>query len=246
MKTKSHVRFLNRAAHYDADVELADVLAIAIKDGCLSIGATTFLFDQVDPLKHPRLAARTSNATNRGIAISHLKATICSSFLKDIYEDLTAYFSEILEAAARNGLDPGRLIGEHGVQFKANDILRAGNWNAVVHLVARSVFRQMEGEKSTKDLIAKMNNKLALGVNQSTVDNALPYLEMRHLLVHADGIADADFCSSFPGIGVSPGTKIPLNINVLKAARSNIFALVQEFDTQVVTHNVVGAADLNG
>lgn len=244
MKTKHLVKFLNRAAHLDADIELADVLAIASKGGALYTAGSPHMFDAVVPAQHPRLAARTNNSYNRKMAIRHLKASLCASFLKEAYEDVTAYMQDILEAAARNGLDPNRLIGEHKVSFEANDILRARNWHAVVHLVAKSVFRKIENEKSTKNLLKSMNEKLNLGVPQAKIDDALPFLELRHLLVHADGIADESFCTSFPSFGASAGTKIKLDFSVVQSARKALLELVQQFDEKVIACNVVAATDI--
>lgn len=55
MKTKSYVRFSSRAAHLDADIELADVLKISIRAGMLSTAGTQHVFDKVNPQQHPRL-----------------------------------------------------------------------------------------------------------------------------------------------------------------------------------------------
>ncbi len=243
MKTKYLVTFLNRAAHLDADIELADVVAIASKNGALFTAGSPHLFDAVVPAQHPRLAARTNNAHNRRMAIRHLKASLCATFIKEAYEDVTAYMKDILAAAARNGLDPNRLIGEHKVSFEANDILLAKSWTAVVDLVATSVFRKLENEKSTKDLLQKMNSKLNLGVPQAKIDKALPFLEIRHLLVHADGIADQYFCKAFPAFGASPGAKLKLDFTVLQNARKALLELVQKFDEKVIACGVVAAAD---
>jgi hypothetical protein len=75
---------------------------------------------------------------------------------------VTAYLKASLKAAALNGLAPGRLIGEHVVEFTANQVLGAGGWDAVVELVSESVFRKLEEEKSTLKLLQKMNSKLGL------------------------------------------------------------------------------------
>jgi hypothetical protein len=244
MRSKYLVRFLNRVAHYEADIELADVVAISNHKGLLATQGSAHLFDAVNPRQHPRLAARTPNSHNRLLAVRHLKATLCSSFLKDIYEDLSAYMQSILEGAARNGLDPNRLIGEHKVQLEANDVLAARTWPGVVHLVAQSVFRRLENEKSTKDVIQKLNDKLKLGVAQPKINAALPYLELRHLVVHADGVADEKFCKSFPSFGATAGTKVNLDFKVLQSAKKAVVALAEEMDAQVVSNNILAEADL--
>lgn len=244
MKTKSHIRFLSRAAHLDVDIELADVLKISIQAGMLSTDATQRIFDKVSPQQHPRLSARANTSESRRLAANHLKATLCEAFIKNIYEDATQYLLEILTAAAKKGLDPNRLIGEHKVSFEANEVLKAGSWDKVVSMVAQSVFRKLENEKGTKNLLEKMNTKLNLGVPQATIDAALPYLEVRHLLVHADGKADQKFCDSFPAIGAIAGKKLKLDYTLLQQARVSICELVNAYDQKVVAGNVVLSNEL--
>ena len=244
MKTKAYVRFLNRAVHLDADIELVDLLAGAARAGHLHVPGSKHLFAHITPLRHPRLTARESNDHNRKLAFTHLKATLCTSFLKKMYEDTTRYLCDILESAAKNGLDPNRLIGEHKTSFDANDLLACKSWDSVVKLVSSAVFRKLENERSTKDLLQKINGKLNLGVEQSAIDKALPYFEMRHLLVHADCLADKAFCDKFPSFGATPGKRLPLGYQTLKSARTAVFGLISEVDAKVIQNNVAWPKDL--
>ncbi|MEO1894462.1 hypothetical protein [Alloalcanivorax venustensis] len=239
MKTKAHAKFFSRAAHLDADIEIADVVKIAMARGALSTTNATYILDDVYPDQHPRLAKRKNTDQSRALAINHLKATLCAAFLKDVYEDLTMYMRDALEAAALNGLSPNRLIGEHKVTFEANDVLEAGSWEGVVSKVSDSVFRRLENEKSTKKLLQKVSDKLDLGVDGESIEAAMPYLEIRHLLIHNDGIADERFCSSYPEFGARVGHKITLDYEVLTRAREAITALVEEFDAAIVDGGLV-------
>lgn len=244
MKTKYLVRLLNRAAHLDADIELADVISAATRSGALATVGSSYMFDAVDPTRHPRLAARANSLQNRKVAIGHLNSSLCSSFIKDAYEDVTAYLQDILKAAARKGLNPNRLIGEQKLSLEANDILKAGNWHAVVDMVAKSVFRKLEKKQNTKDLIQMINDKLDLQVSQTTIDTALPFLELRHLLVHADGVADQAFCTRFPSFGAAVGSKIKLDSKVLLSARNALISLVREFDDKIIEGDLVSASEM--
>jgi len=190
------------------------------------------------------LAERTSSDQSRTLAANHLKATLYEAYIKNIYEDATQYVFEIIKAAARKGLDPNRFIGEHKVSFEANDILKAGSWNEVLDMVAESVYRKLENERSTKALFQKTSQKLNLGVDQAMIDAALPFFEVRHLLVHADGKADQRFCASFPNFGATVGQRIKLDSTLLQNARTSIFALINEFDQKVVDNNVVPNSEL--
>ena len=242
-KTKYLVKFLSRAAHFEADIELADVLAIASGTGVLSATDSAYLFDAVSPDQHPRLASRKSNDHNRRLAVRHLKASLCASYIKDLYEDFSEYMQDILEAAARNGINPNRIIGSHKINVEASDLLAAGNWNNVVHMIARSIFRKLEDERNTKSLIHAMDSKLGLGLDQAKLDAALPYFELRHLLVHHDGIADQDFCQRFPLFPASAGNKISVEFNAVKNAKIAVIELAKEFDNKVVINQVVSLTD---
>ncbi|WP_428827193.1 hypothetical protein ACLIKD_03580 [Azonexus sp. IMCC34842] len=244
-KTKYLHKFLSRADHFVADIELVDVLAIASGNGALHSANGPHLFDAVNQNQHPTLAKRKSNDHNRRLAVRHLKASLCSGYIKDLYEDFSEYMQEILELAARNGINPNRLVGSHKVSVEANDLLAAGNWDNVVHIVARSIFRKLEDEKNTKSLIQSMDSKLGLGITPAILDAALPYFELRHLLVHHGGIADADFCQRFPTFGATAGQKISVEFTVVSNARTAIVALAKHFDSKVIQNLQPPAAELH-
>jgi len=244
MKTKALLRFLNRAARFDGDVEFVDVVAVATKKGKLTPKSGSPLFDHLVDVKHPRLSKQTATDHNRGLVVTHLKRTVHSAFMKDIYEDTLEYLASLLAAAARNGLSPDRLVGDHRLSVEANDLLRCGGWDAVVELVTRSVFRRLEDERSTKKLLEGIDAKLKLGIDKTVVAAALPFLEIRHLLVHRDGIVDADFCRRHPTFGATNGEQIDLGHKVIDRGRTTIVALVKHYDEKAVAAKVIGSADL--
>lgn len=242
MKTKYLVRFLNRAAQFEADLELNDVFFNAAIAGQLV--SKQFLFDFVNPQNHVRLASRKVNKYNRKLALNHLKGTLRAAFLKDIYEDVSTYFTDLLAGAARTGLSTERLIGENKMSFEVNDVLKCGNWESVINLVAETLFRKLENEQSTLKLLIAIDKKLNLGVPETIIQEALPYLEIRHLLVHSDGIADNDFCQRFPAIGATAGKSIELSYSLITAARTKITEMVVQYDQSAVINNVVPKCDL--
>jgi hypothetical protein len=242
MKTKYLVRFLNRAAQFEADLELNDVFFNAAMAGQLA--SDKYLFDYINPQNHVRLASRKVNKHNRELALHHLKGTLRAAFLKDIYEDVSTYITDLLTGAARAGLSPDRLIGEHKMSFEVNDILKCGNWEAVITLVAESLYRKLENERSALKLLNAINKKLNLSVPENFIQDALPYLEIRHLLVHSDGVADDDFCQRFPAIGATAGKSIELTYALIAAARTKITDMVIQYDQSAVKNSIVPNTDL--
>ena len=241
MKTKSLVRYLNRTAQFDADLELTDIFSQPRYWGRLTNAA---LFPGIDSRKHIRLAKRKATKHSRELACKHLNITIRSAYIKDIYEELTHYLSDLIRCCAKRNLDPDRLIGDHKFQIDANTLLSLGSWENVLRRVADDLFRKLENERSTIKLITAVDAKLNLKLDNSIVEAAMPYLDMRHVLVHRDGIVDAEFAARHPQIGLSAGQEFSLQFSQIADARNAINALVTQIDERVVSNNLLLAEDL--
>ena len=92
--------------------------------------------------------------------------------------------------------------------------------------------------------IEKMDKKLGLNIGDEIIHAALPYLEIRHLLVHGQGKADADFCTKYPFIGAEEGKLIELEHSLINNARNAIITLVKEFDKKIVANGLVETTEL--
>lgn len=242
MKTKAHVRFLNRVAHFEADIELADVLsrlASAHKSQ-----TSSKLFPTIDPTRHPRLTGRRGNDHNRMLACKHLNTTIRAAFLKDVYEEFGHYINAVLRGCARKGLDANRLIGEHRFSVDANTIISLGSWDAVLDHFSAELFRRLENERSTIKLIASLGSKLNLQFDNSVVEAALPYLELRHILVHRDGKIDREFATKYSQFNLHDGDDFSLEYSEIIRARSSIYALVAHIDEKIVQNGLVPTDEL--
>src|SRR5258708_6137447 len=242
MKTKASVRFLNRAAHFEADIELADALS------CLAsvqnARGNTNLLPTVDPARHPRLAVRRPSDHNRKLACKHLNTTIRASYIKEIYEELGHYITAILRGCALKGLDGNRLVGDHRFSVDGNALLSLGSWDGVLDHVSTELFRQLENEPNTPKLIAAFGAKLNFRLDPVVVEAALPYLEMRHILVHRDGIVDREFAAKHPQLNLTEGDEFSLGYSEVTRARDAINALVAHIDEKIVQNGLVPTAEL--
>lgn len=243
MKTKYLVKFLNREAHLEADLELIDVMSIASNEGLISSDINK-LFDTIDHQKHTRLAKRTVSNYSREIAFSNLKTTFYAAYIKEIYENVASYCTELIAGAARNGLSPERIIGQHKLSIQAKDLLRLEDMNAVIDLIAASLFRDIEAERSTIKTLKSVASKLDLDVDDDIMKKALTYLDIRHVLVHSEGIADKEFCEKHPHFSVTVGEKIGLNYNLILDARQSITEMVKNYDASVTNKGIVSTDDL--
>lgn len=244
MKTKYLIKFLSNSAHLDADLEFVDILKVAVREGALKVMKSDYLFDYVEKEKHKKLANRASTDHSRKLVVNHLKSSIRAAFIKGLYEAASVYFQDILKAVVKKGINNDRILGEHNKNFSCKEIIELGSYSKIQDAIAIAIYRQLENERSTKALIEKMVKKLDLTVSAELINSALPYFEIRHKLVHAEGKADKKFCLSFPDIEAEEDKPIHLSFKIISAAKDTIFKLIKEFDAQIVANGLVSSVEL--
>lgn len=240
MRTKAFHSFETKVNYFDDDIELIDVLRTAVIDEELTDEESSNVLKKVDPTKHCHLSRRQNSSGSRKLIIDHLRATLYSAYIKDVYEEVSDYLRTILGQAAEKGFEAGRLIGEHSFKIDAKDILETGSWEHVSEKIADSVFQALESERSTLKLLNKVATKLDLNIDEGLIKDALPYLEVRHLLVHADGKVSDEYKNKYPHIKLKSG-KVQINYKFINKMRMTVKELLIAFDTEIIAGDVVAA-----
>lgn len=235
--SKPYQTFCNRVLHLDADLELIDIIDSSVKSGLLF--SEDKLFSKISKNKHPVLSKRKVTSVNRELAINHLKQSMFSSYIKDLYEEVYDYLKSVLfEASINAKIEPSRFIGDQKIEIKAKDILQADKLQTLVKEVVEELFRKLENKRSTKDLIENICNRLDISVENGKKEKALYYLEVRHQLVHADGKADEAFRKAHPDIPYKDGY-IDLRYRLIISARKAIKEFITSFDTQLIIKGLI-------
>lgn len=240
MISKGYKRFTDRLRYFRTDNETIDVI-IASKE---LLKGENSIFVNVEGAKHPILSKRKSNSNSRTLVLNHLRKTVYVSFLKDLYEEVTEYLRYILKEAALNGAEIDRLVGEHNVNMKANDILSLSNKKEIVNVIMTQIFQTLENERSTITLITKIKNKLALDIDKDVISNALSYLETRHIFVHSDGKPNTEFLKKYPFILLDRSNRIQLNYSFIQGAYERVKSLVQSIEQLMVEKNYISASEI--
>jgi hypothetical protein len=206
MKSKGFLRFYNRIQYFQADSELIDIILINKE----IFASQDYIFNGIDPQKHAVISAYANTSHSRKLAVCHLRNSFYVSYIKEIYEEVTEYLRYVLEQSAKNGANINRLVGEQKVSFDANFLLSTHSYDIIARAVTDSVFQQLENEKSTLELFKKINTKLDLQINESLINDALPYLLIRHIFVHEDGKPSSEFRNKYPIIRLNSKGRIDL------------------------------------
>ncbi len=167
------------------------------------------------------------------------------AFVKELYEDFSEFLATSLSRAALAGVDAARFAGEGKLEIHAKEILHAGSWEAVIRLISDKIFRALENERKTRDLITKMGNRIGLAIEAAQLDAAMPYLDARHILVHRDGKPDELYTRSYADIPIVNG-EIQLNFEFVGRARSTVTALADHIDERMIAANLVRRQDMAG
>lgn len=238
--------FKSKIQYFDDDIELLDLLRTAMIDGRLTDPTSDHVVVGLDPVAHFHLARRKNADGSRQLIINHLRTTLYSAYVKEVYAEVSAYLRDILARAAENGADAGRLIGDHNSKLEVRSILELGDWHSLASKLADDVFRSLENERSTPNLLTKMSSKLGLDVDRQKIEAALPFLEVRHLLVHNGGKPDSRFKQQYLGKYRTNNGKISLDMEFISEFRTAIRDLIEDFEQKVIAKGLLKDADMSG
>lgn len=244
MPTKAYHRFAQRVDSYSADLELCDVIVRKFLNQPNTAQTLAESLNSTNE-RHPNLGRRQNNRQSRMIVGRHLVRTLHTSFVKDLFEDFSEFLSTSLVRAAQRGIEPARFVGDVKLELNAADILKTGSWDAAVQLISDAVFRKLENERNTKDLIRRASVRLGLALDAQIIDAAMPYLDARHILVHRDGKSDELYRRDYPAIELD-GDRIQVNFGFASTARDRVTALVRHIDDQIIAADLVRRQDMVG
>lgn len=239
MISKGLLRLKNRLDYFLLDCEISDVLTMN-KEKIAGEGNKIFL--QVSANRHSLLNGRKNSAGSRTIVVNHLHKTILSAFIKDMYEEVIEYMTYLLKEAAINGADVNRLVGETRVTFEGNEILMQKRREDIVQLVVSQIVRSIDQKKEKLGVIQKTNNKLGLNVSAKTLNKAMPYLLLRHILVHSDGKPEKNYQNIYQ---LDNKGKVDLTLEYIQQAYQAIYDMAQEFDKAMMDRHYISKGEIS-
>ncbi len=235
MKTKAYIRFLNAIANYDCDIELMDILKKYTRNDEI----LKAVFASANSRQHPKFTCLRSSQSEMSKRMNHLENVLYDSMIKIYYESVIAYLHDILSEAMLQPVDAVTLVGSENEKFTSIDILKMGSFEEIRRRLAATIFRKIENKRNTLLLLTELNQRLGLKVDDNVMNKALPYLEMRHLIVHNNSIADEVFCNAYPEFRFHVNQEIEINYRFIRRAKDTICTMIKQFDEKIVELNIV-------
>ena len=113
--------------------------------------------------------------------------------------ELYAYFADYVSGIIREleNTHPTRILGivppQNSTDLSYKDIFTLGSYAAILDEIAKRVYRNLEDERSTNKLLKKFIKTTNLNIAVNIQEDALVYLEIRHLIIHNNSKADDKF-----------------------------------------------------
>ncbi len=227
-------RFKQRMDYFLIDHEFAELI---VENKEFIKGEDT-VFRSVNPINYPLLLSKKACAQSRTIVVEHLRRTIYISFIKDLYEEVTEYLQYILLEGANSGVDAKRIVEGQQLTMTLDEILTAVYNNELNQIIIGKIFQDLDRQKSTTKLIDRIIKKLGLNIEKQLLKNALPYLNLRHVLVHDDGKPKKIFLQEYPQFTIR-NARIHIDANLIKDAYKKVNALVLALDNEMIQHGYI-------
>lgn len=232
--SKYYVTFKNKMSHFDADLDYIDIICNDIEN--TDYVDSTELFPGSSNEKYKTLSTYKVVDSNRKLVVRHLRSTLYTAYIKDLYEEFTLYIKSMLKEVYENAkVNPERLAGEHKINLPATDILSHYQKGDLIDVVIEGIFQVLENERSTISLISKFHNKIGIEKDSKIINEAIYYLEIRHKLVHTDGCVDEEFRNAHNTLQYTHKGRIKLTYSTIIKAKEAVTKLVEDMDKKIMS-----------
>jgi hypothetical protein len=237
--SKSLQSFEGKIRSLRLHTQLADIAFATVNKICYQArgnGQTIAQTLGTTTVKHPQL-----NIPNESIDIKNVFATSRIKINEQALIELYAFFADYVSGVIREieGINPNRILGfvppKSSTNLSYKDIFTLGNYNAILDDIAKRVFRALD-ERSTPKLLKKFIKTAKLNVAVNIQQDALIYLEIRHLIIHNNSKVDAKF-NALNNAGLvmvnASNKKVTINYALTSAAINAVSLLCRTLDGEL-------------
>ena len=150
------------------------------------------------------------------------------------YTHLSEYLRSILgEMYLHN---PLLVVGKASAGLPFHEIVSLGNFDAISSRMVDHVFRTLEAQRSTRALIEKILERTGVELSPQVFNDAVYYLEIRHLIVHNSSLIDVKFEKRYSEKFkyIKEGNKLPMSQGLARKALLAIEKLCSTIDSSLI------------
>ena len=246
MASRSFQSFDGKTRSLKQHLQLMDVSLTRANKHCAKYSGNGKLIAEtlkVTTASHPQL-----NIPNQSKDISRTFATSRKKLNEQAIIELYANFSDYLSSVIREleNTRPQQILSivppNSDTFLTYKDVFIIGSYPAILDEIAKKVYRSLEDERSTPKLLKRFIKTTKLNVPVNLQEDALTYLEVRHLIIHANSKADSKFHSLNQRnlVTVNPTNQmLTINYSMTSAAIDKVVELCKKLDDELVRNGLL-------
>jgi hypothetical protein len=181
---------------------------------------------------------RCMNTGNRAL-IKHAITRNCQATIQILYSHLNEYLKSILSDMMHHR--PLMVVDKAQGALQFQEILRLGDFDAMCEVMVERVFRKLENNsRDMGTVIGKILDNTGADIDKVLLDDAMKYIEMRHLIVHNLSRIDERFANTYRINYAKPGKKLNISIGVARSGISAVRKLCENIDRELCANGYVG------
>ncbi|WP_287124316.1 hypothetical protein [Chromohalobacter sp.] len=158
--------------------------------------------------------------------------------------EIFSYFSEYMRGILKEMYEhnPMLVVGKSNKPLNLTfaEISKFNHLSEIQEKMVEDVFRSIENERSTVKLIDKIISDTGANVSNADKQCVLPYLEMRHLIIHNHSKIDQAFEAKYGHqFSVRAGEKLPSKFEIADKAIEEVSLFLRKLDGELVRLGMV-------
>ncbi|OUP21241.1 hypothetical protein B5F32_05405 [Parabacteroides distasonis] len=160
----------------------------------------------------------------------------------EVYKLFSDYISNIISELFKS--NPYRLLGaitdKNERTLFYHEIIQLSSYDAIVEEMSRRIYRSFEKQRSTLQLIDKIISITKISISKEIKDDALLYLEIRHLIIHNNSNVDDKFKRMDKTNKIqTTGNKLNMNYTLANDSITAVFKLCKSIDDALVVQSLL-------
>lgn len=160
----------------------------------------------------------------------------------ELYNLFAYYMKDILKEMYQ--LRPKSITEKSNKTLSYSKLSEFTTLDELVDFMIDDIFKELESLRSTQKLVKRIVGHTKIQIPQAQADDALMYLNIRHLIIHNDSKVDKDFYDKYKNkLNISLNGKVPTDYSTFQSALRAIHTYVGSIDQQLISKHFINARE---
>lgn len=139
-------------------------------------------------------------------------------------------------------LRPKRITEKCNKTLTYSKLTEFSSIDELVDYMIDDIFKDLESVRSTSKLVKRIFSHTKIQIPQALSDEALMYLNIRHLIIHNNSKVDKEFFDKYKNkLQISLNGKVPTDYQSFQKALQVIYDYIKTIDQQLILKHFINA-----